>query len=312
MKLLTLVDQYINYRKSLGESFESGSWRLKAFVRTLEPGIELSEVKPDSVISFLTGGTFAVTRSWHVRHSALRGFYKYVISRGYADTSLLPLVIPKQPPRFLPYIYSTEEVKALINGCFTHHKINSRISPYTMRTILLLLYGSGLRIGEAISLKLADVDLNQSLLTIRKTKFYKSRFVPIGEQLTQVLQEYVSWRKQKKYSQDPQSSFFIGRNRKAVKQPAVGENFRRIREKVNIRRLDSDQQPRIHDLRHTFAVHRLTALYKEGADVQNLVLMLSVYLGHVTLAATSVYLTMTPALLEEAGHRFEQYTLKEA
>jgi integrase/recombinase XerD len=312
MKLLTAVNQYVNYRKSLGDAFETNHWKLKAFVHEVGSEVDLSEVKPDSVDKFLLGKTLTVTTTWHAKYYTLRDFYKYVISRGYIDSSPLPVVLPKQVQRLVPYIYSNEELKALFNACFSYKKRHyNRADPYMIHTLLLLLYGAGLRKSEALTLKLIDVDLNQSLLTIRETKFYKSRFVPIGEHLAQALQRYVIWRKQKRCSQDSESPFFIGRNGKAVTKAVIGDNFRLIRAKANIRRPKTDRyQPRIHDLRHTFAVHRLTTWYKEGADVQNLLPMLSVYLGHVTLAATSVYLTMTPALLEEAGHRFEQYTLQ--
>ena len=130
--------------------------------------------------------------------------------------------------------------------------------------------------------------------------------------MTQVLQQYAAWHQRERYSQNPESPFFIGRNGKAVNQDAIEGAFQIIREKAGMRRTDgASYQPRIHDLRHTFAVHRLTAWYKEGADVQRLLPVLSVYLGHTWLAATSTYLTMTPTLLEEAGRRFEQYAFKE-
>jgi site-specific recombinase XerD len=312
MKLLTAVNQYVNYRKSLGEYFEDCNWKLKAFVKAMGPKINLTEVNPDSVSKFLAGRSPVITSSWHSKHYALRGFYKYLISRGYIETSPLPLATPKQPPRSLPYIYNVNELNALFNACFSYQRIYSQFDPFMVHMLLLLVYGAGLRIREAINLKLADVDLNQSLLTIRETKFYKTRFVPIGEELTHALKRYVVKRKLRKYPQDFETPFFVGRNGKSLNQSTVGGNFRRIRKKANIRRTDGAHfQPRIHDLRHTFAVHRLTAWYKEGADVQYLLPLLSIYLGHTTLAATSTYLTMTPALLEEAGHRFEQYILKE-
>ena len=178
--------------------------------------------------------------------------------------------------------------------------------------LLLILYGAGLRLGEAINLTLADVDLSQALLIIRGTKFNKTRLVPLGAQLTQSLSQYAIQRQQDGHSQNPQTPFFIGNNGKAIKKVTFQAVFALIREKAGVRRTDHDRfHPRLHDLRHTFAVHRLMEWYKEGADVQKWLPVLSVYLGHTQLAATSVYLTMTPALLEEAGRRFQNYAFKE-
>jgi site-specific recombinase XerD len=311
MKLRAVVNQYIAYHQSLGESFAANGTKLNAFVRAMGQGVALADVKPESVSKYLTGKAPIITTNWHNKYQALRGFYRYAISRDYTKTSPLPVAIPKQPQPFVPYIYNVKELRALFGTCFNYQKIKRRLEPYMVRTLLLLLYGAGLRISEATSLTLADVDLSQALLTIRETKFYKTRLVPIGKQLTKILLQYTTQRQRENYSQNPEAPFFVGRNGKTVKQHTIRNAFEHIRKKAGIRRTDGGRfQPRLHDLRHTFAVHRLTAWYKEGADVQRLLPLLSVYMGHVCLASTSTYLTMTPTLLEEAGRRFERYAFK--
>ena len=310
MKLHTLVTQYIVYRKSLGEHFKSNETRLKFFVHSMGSNKNLSDIRANDVGVFLNGKA-PLTGYWHAKHQSLRGFYRYAISRGYTKVSPLPKSIPKIPRTFIPYIYNVEELNALLEASQTYQKFPHRSEPYMVRTLLLLLYGAGLRISEAINLKLSDVDLSQGLLIIRETKFYKTRLVPLGTQLTQRLSLYVLWRQQNGYSKDSETPFFIRRDGKAVYKDSFERDFRRIRKIAGIKRTGR-LQPRLHDLRHTFAVHRLTQWYKEGADVQKWLPVLSVYLGHVTLASTSIYLTMTPTLLEEAGHRFEQYAFKEA
>jgi len=311
MKLRTAVNQYIVYHQSLGEDFKDNSIKLNAFVREIGRGANFADVKPESVARYLAGTAPHITADWHNKYYTLRGFYQYAIIRNYTQTSPLPIVIPKRPPPFVPYIYNLKELRALFDACFSYQKKRGMLEPYMIRTLLLLIYGTGLRLIEAISLTLADVDLSQAILTIRETKFHKSRLVPFGKQLTQVLQEYAIWRKQKKYAVAPEAPFFVGRNGKSVKDATIQSAFELIRKKAGIRRTDETQQPRLHDLRHTFAVHRLTAWYKQGADVQRLLPLLSVYMGHVCISSTSTYLTMTPTLLEEAGRRFEQYAFKE-
>lgn len=313
MRLYTAVNQYIAYRRSLGGGFKTDGSILDAFVRAMGQGTALADVKPESVSKYLAGKASVITTHWHRKYIALRWFYRYALSRGYIGISPLPVAIPKQPQSFVPYIYNTKELRALFDACFNYQKIKRGLEPYMVRTLLLLLYGAGLRIREAISLTLADVDLGQALLTIRETKFRKTRLVPLGKQLTQILLEYAAQRQRENYSQNPDVPFFVGRNGKAIKKGTIQKAFRHIRKKAGIRRTDGARyQPRLHDLRHTFAVHRLTAWYKQGADVQRLLPVLSVYMGHVCLSSTSTYLTMTPTLLEEAGRRFEQYAFKEA
>lgn len=311
MKLQNAVDQYVTYRKALGEKFVSAEGQLKRFVRVIGQNKNLSDVQTKQVNTFIAGKG-ALTTNWHSKNSTLRGFYCYVISRGYTKASPLPIVIPKKPQLFVPYIYSVEELRALLDASLAYQKRCKVLEPYMICTFLLLLYGAGLRLSEAINLTMADVDLPQALLTVRETKFYKTRLIPLGRQLTQSLSQYDIQRQKKNYSRNPEAPFFVGKNGKAINQKAFQEAFRKIRKKANVQRRDNSRyQPRLHDLRHTFAVHRLTAWYEEGADVQKWLPMLSEYLGHTRISSTSVYLTMTPALLEEAGKLFQHYVFTE-
>jgi integrase/recombinase XerD len=128
-----------------------------------------------------------------------------------------------------------------------------------------------------------------------------------------VLTEYARWRTVTYQSAGGENRFFRGKRGAAIPLRTLEDTFQRLREHADVRRSDGARyQPRLHDLRHTFAVHRLTAWYRQGADVQRLLYHLSVYLGHAHLAATQVYLTMTPELLHQAGTRFERYALGEA
>jgi len=311
MRLHSAVTQYVTYRRTLGEKFISNGNILKAFARSVGQDKNLWNIQEDQVNAYLVGNG-PITIYWHKKHQALRGFYRYVISRGYTKTSPLPAALPKLPQSFVPYIYDVKELRVILETTFSYQKKRGQLEPYMVRTLLLLLYGAGLRNSEAIDLKIADVDLVQKLLTIRETKFNKTRLVPIGDKLTQALSKYALQRQQEGYSQNLENPFFVGRNGKAVNQYTLESAFQVIREKAGVKRTDNARyQPRLHDLRHTFAVHRLTEWYKNGADVQRLLPVLSVYLGHTHLAATSVYLTMTPALLDEAGRRFQQYAFKE-
>jgi integrase/recombinase XerD len=264
-----------------------------------------------AVAAFLTGKG-PVTGTWHIRYSVLKGFFRFAVSRGHLDKAPLPKELPKRPPTVTPYIYSREELRRLLDAIPSCPRFPSRMEPPTMRAMLLLLYGAGLRRSEVLSLSVADVDLPNGLLTIRGTKFFKTRLVPIGLHLVGVLSDYVRWRTATHPSAEAVSHFFVSRLGTAIPRWTLETAFERLRRYTGVQRSDGGRyQPRLHDLRHTFAVHRLIAWYRQGADVQRLVYHLSVYLGHDDLAHTQVYLTMTPELLQQAGTLFERYARQE-
>ena len=170
-----------------------------------------------------------------------------------------------------------------------------------MRAMLLLIYGAGLRISEALHLTCPDVDLSAMTLTIRESKFYKTRRIALNAQLCGVLSEYDHNRRQKEHARSDAALFFTYKDGGAVARYVLEDAFLRLRTHVGVKRQNARYQPRLHDLRHTFAVHRLTAWYRTGADVQSLLPGLSTHLGHLCLKGTQRYLTMTPELLTEAS-----------
>ena len=307
MNLQRLIERYISHQRSLGLSFSWEADTLRAFGRARGRRASVAGVRVRHVDAFL-GKARPVTGRWFNKLSCLRGLFRYAVSRGYATTAPLPTIMPKRPPAFVPYIYTREEIRRLLQAIAPPARGRSLVEPATLRTMILVYYGAGLRRGEAINLTRADVDLSGSVLTIRNTKFGKTRLVPVGPQLTRVLVEYDRTRPKGRPADAP---FFATVKGDPLYTEMVNSNFRVARDRAGIRRTDTRQQPRIHDLRHAFAVHRLTSWYQQGADVQRLVHHLSVYLGHVHLQETQVYLSMTPELLREASQRFERYAGKE-
>lgn len=313
MKLTQLIAQYVAFRKSLGQDFESDRRRLATFSRFVGESAEIDSVKPPQVAAFLTGRE-PITGYWHLKYRTLRGFFSYAVTRGYLSTSPLPATVPKLPARFVPHIYSREELRRLLDDTTSYQKHKTRIvmEPHTFRTILLLLYGAGLRVSEVLSLNLADVDLQEAVIVIRDTKFYKTRLVPLGSDLNDVMTKYAKQRKRDGHSQSKNEPFFVTKLGARISSRLLRQSFQRLRTHSGVRRKDDPRhQPRLHDLRHAAAVHRLTAWYREGKDVQRLLPLLSTYLGHVDIASTQLYLTMTPELLLEASKRFAQYVFGE-
>jgi integrase/recombinase XerD len=304
MKLSDLASRYVAYKQDMGMRFHTEARTLKSFCRTMGD-VAMAEITPDRVLAYIAG-TGPVTRFWHRKYEVLRGLYRFAAARGHVECSPLPRIIPAAP-EFVPHIFSHDELQRLLDAGIWCEGPRSKLEPHTWRMLILLLYGAALRISKALALTLADVDLSAGILTIRESKFYKTRLVPMSAELTSVLQTYVAWR-DREHSPGPNAALFLTRNGAPLARYTAENVFRRLRVRAGVLRRDGGRhQPRLHDLRHAAAVHRLISWYRQGADVQRLLPQLATYLGHIHIAATQRYLTMTPELLYEASQRFEQY-----
>lgn len=307
MKLSNIIQKYIDYGKALGKKFSHHERHLKALEKFVGKNASINDISSEKISEFLYGNT-EVTLLWFSKYSVLKVFYDYALSRGYIKDSPLPIVLPKKPRVFIPYIYSRIELKKIFSTALTYQIRRSHVQPFMIYSLLILLYVTGMRIGEALGLTLADVDLTQSVITVKESKFNKSRLIPFGPQLSKVIQEYVKWRNTKGFPRNETDSLFYGRHEKPLNLCTTQMIFRRICDQAGIKRTDGGRlQPRLHDLRHTFAVHCLIHWYQKKDDVQQLLPLLSTYMGHRNLSATSAYLTMTGDLLKEAGKLFEEY-----
>ena len=308
MTLRDAIDEYIAWRQAHGTKFRTETVMLHLFLKSIDREIGCDAVTCAQVCGFLTGNR-PLTRYRANKYAVLDGFYRYAISRGLATRSPLPDNEPKTPQSAPPYVYSHDELRRLFNAIDVSRRRAVQLDAHTFRTLLLLLYGAGLRRGEALNLTLADVDLPAAVLTVRDTKFYKGRLVPAGSQLAQALTKYAARRARRPLPEGRDSSFLANRDGTPVAKRTVQDAFAGLRRSAGIHGADDARQsPCLHSMRHTFATHRLTAWYRQGADVQRLLPVLSTYLGHKDLAGTQVYLSMTPELLQQASLRLERYT----
>lgn len=312
MSLHEVVEAYIAFKRALGIRLDSQARTLRAFCRSVGE-IDVANVKPDAVLAFLAGKG-PITNTWKQKASVLRSFYRYAVSRGFTASAPLPPTTPKFPPTRMPHIYSTDQLKRLLAATEMLDGPKAPLRALGFRTLLLLLYGTGMRLNEALSLTLSDVDLANQLITVRNAKFFKTRLVPTGPKLTRELAYYAQQRAQMLPMPAGSESAFFATARSGTRWHWVvaEELFRRLRQHAGVgREGDARNQPRLHDLRHTTAQHRLIAWYRSGCDVQRLLPQLATYLGHVDVSSTQYYLTMTPELLHEASQRFARYAQPE-
>jgi site-specific recombinase XerD len=224
-----------------------------------------------------------------------------------------PLVYVPEPVKTMtsqaahqPYIYSDAEIGSLLASA-SRLRPPSSLRRQTYHTLLGLLYSTGIRIGEALALNLKDFYRTEARLYIAEGKFHKARWVPLSTGTCQALKQYVENRLQRTpCSLD--SPLFLNERGGRLKHVTVYQTFRRLLDDCAIAH-NNRTGPRIHDLRHTFAVHRLLAWYRDGADVNARLPWLATYMGHVDIASTHVYLHPTAELLQQVGSRFRSHYL---
>ena len=310
MILQDAINHYVAWRQAHGATFGTTAVILHLFSKHVGGTVDCNSVANADVLSFLAGKG-PLTRYRANKYGALAGFYRYAISRGHATHSPLPAPEdePGTPRSAPPYVYTRDELRRLFDAIDISRQRPTQLDADTLRALLLVLYGAGLRFGEAQRLTLEDVNLTDTVLTIRHTKFYKTRLVPVGPQLVCAMQSYVTERLKRPLPLGAASTFLANRDGTPVNKCTVRTAFGKALEAAGIDHdgRDGRRAPCLHSLRHAAAVHRLESWYRHGADVQRLLPVLSAWLGHAHLDGTQVYLSMTPELLHQASVRFDGY-----
>jgi integrase/recombinase XerD len=267
---------------------------------------------PDDLIRPGIAVDWACTTSSHngasrvaYRLSAARGFLTH-LRASFPDTEVPQTGLLKKSPRRIPYLFSREQIANLLKTASNLGPAGS-LRPHTYETILGLMANTGIRVGEAIHLKMDDVrlDAHPSRLEIHESKFRKSRLVPLHPTTSERLRLYAHVRAQ--IGDAGCTAFFASERRKHLCYETLRSWFARTTWKLGMRPEDGRRTPTLHGLRHYFAVERLTLWCQQGVSVRDLAPNLSVYLGHVSPEESYWYLTSTPALLMTAGDSFQHY-----
>jgi integrase/recombinase XerD len=217
-------------------------------------------------------------------------------------------VAPVKESVFVPYIFSREEVLALLDAATRHEGRN--MWGAMLRSLTLVLYCTGMRLGEATRLRLDDVDLHRGVLTVQRSKG-RSRLLAIRDDLVAELRQYLRRREDILVASGASTSpaLFVRRDGSALTVRAASDAFRGLLRDLGLKPPRGRCGARPYEFRHAFAVHRLTAWAVEGVDVHAKLPWLSAYLGHQNVLGTEVYLKATPQLLQLASQRFEQHSL---
>ena len=231
--------------------------------------------------------------SWEAKYHALHRFFDFWVKRGEIQRAPMPSKRKDRSRAFVPYIYTRVEIRTLLRTVrASQQALWCRIDGETLRTLLILLYGTGVLVGEAQRLLLDDVDLRRGTIVVRGPAGNRPRTLPIGDDIVRALTRYQRMRQRKKTSSE---HFFVNKKGEALNPNTLYGTFKRIRLLSGIRRNDGAYyQPRIHDLRPTFAVHRITVWLRHGADLNRMLPALAAYMGQIGLGSTTRYLALTP------------------
>lgn len=294
-----VVQEYLLVRRALGYKLEREGMLLPKFAVFVEAQ-ESPHLTTELAVRWATQPVDA-SPYWSSRRLGIVRRFALHLSALDPRTEVPPAnLIPYRKTRHQPYLYTDADVRALMRACT---RLRGPLRPSTYATLIGLLAVTGMRVGEAIALDRSDLDEGEQILTIRHSKFNKSREVPLHATTWEALNAYA--RKRDRVLRRPKSpSFFLSQAGSRLLAQNVWATFSRLRRWAGL--TYQPRPPRIHDLRHSFALNTILRWYREGVEVEPRIARLSTYLGHVSPSTTYWYLTATPELLRLAAQRVER------
>ncbi len=304
MKPLTkAIHDYLALRRNLGFKLRDAGIALEKFATFMEQQ-NAEYVTTQLALEWAQQPSNALPAFWAQRLSYVRCFARHHVASDPNTEVPPPGLLPFRPARAHPYLYSRDEIECLLERALQLSP-STELRGWTYHVLLGLLSVTGLRVGEALRLKLTDVDLDNGVLTVRGTKFGKSRLVPIHASTRDVLTRYRS-RRTSHLGDCDAPHFFVTRTGHQLDGGDVRRTFYRLSRQIGLRGAQASHGPRLHDFRHRFAVETLLGWYRSGQDVERRLPVLSTYLGHVHISDTYWYLSAHPELMTLAMTRMEQ------
>ena len=297
------IQDYLALRRSLGFKLRDAGLCLAKFAAFLEARGAL-HITTALALEWVQQSPSADPATCAQRLGYVRGFTRYHLASDPQTEMPPPGLLPFRAHRARPYLYTDEDIARLLQ-CALELPPGDGLRPWTYHCLLGLLSVTGLRIGEAIRLKAEDVDLQAMVLTIRGTKFGKSRLIPIHPSTGEVLEQYRT-RRERFLAGHAALTFFITSRGNHLDIGDIHRTFYLLSRRIGLRGEAASHGPRLHDFRHRFAVQTLLRWYRSGEDAERRMPVLSTYLGHVHVADTYWYLSACPELMGLAVARLEQ------
>jgi len=299
--LTTSLNEYIKLRRSLGYQLKETEQYLKRFIKFLKKrGTQYITAKLSLEWAMLPQN---VKRShWSRRLSIVRLFAQYHTMEDHRTEVPPSYLLSQQPNRAIPYIYSEKEIRQILKACQSLLSLGLR--HHTYFTFFGLMVVTGCRISELISLNRDDLDIKNNWIIIRNSKCNKSRLLPLHQTTMRQLKKYSEIRDQ--FPVHDVNAFFLSDQGARITKWSARYAFIQISKQIGLRDPFDSNGPRIHDIRHSFAVRTLLNWYRKGINIDKKIILLSTYLGHKKPTDTYWYVTGTPELLAQATSRLEK------
>jgi site-specific recombinase XerD len=304
------IRAFVSHKRALNRRFDTEERALRLLDRYL---VQHGIVDPGSVTAavidaFLASRPRSRPRSFNHLLGVVRRLFDWMVVQEMIDQSPVRLRPRREAARRIPYLFDLPHARRLLEITSTLADANNALlrGP-TYATIFAVLFGLGMRVGEVSRLTRADVDLDRRLFVVRETKFAKSRLVPFGPCMAARLVAYLALRERRIGVLEPLAPIFSFTPGRAIHPGTISQTFHALVPRLGLTLPAGIAAPRVHDLRHSFAVGTLLRWYRDGSDPGSRLLHLSTFLGHVDPASTAVYLTITADLLQAAGDRFARF-----
>jgi integrase/recombinase XerD len=287
MKLTESIAIYVRHKNTMGIEFETGKRYLVALSRRLG-ATDIDRVKSNDLLEFLDDSTGQV-ETWRMKYAVLLHFFDFWSARQEIPYLSFPPPKARVNQSFIPYIYSRAEVRSLVR--VKRWQFKTSLDPITLRAFLLFLYATGAMVGEARALSVEDIDLKRRAIEIRSRSLTRARRIPISNDLCDVLRKYLTWRTRRTVHGP---WLFIRSDGEQVGYEVLEKCSRKRCNSLSIRREQSfTYQPRMHDLKYTFAVHQITSWIRSGTNLNRMLPALASYMG-MKLVSTERYFQLTP------------------
>ena len=306
------MTDFLRHQRALGKRFLNEEGGLRLFDQYLiERKIQsAAQITPELVDAFLASRPRTRPRSYNHLLSVVRRLFKWLVRQGLLPQSPVQSRPRRATAAQVTFLFDRSQAQQLLKLALElpdNNNGRNRGRIYFM--VFALMYGLGLRVGEAVRLRRQDVDLERKVLIIRETKFLKSRLVPFGPKLETRLREYLQWQVESEGVLKPTTPLFsFAPDRSELINPGtISQTFHALWPRLRLKVPAGDAPPRLHCLRHSFAVGALLRWYRSGINPQQRLWDLSTFMGHVHPASTAVYLTITAELLDQANQRFNRF-----
>ncbi|MCW5260038.1 integrase [Verminephrobacter eiseniae] len=302
------IGAFLQYKTALGCKYKTEAAALHQLDAYLaeQRVVVLDQLDSRLIEAFLVSRPRERPRSYNHLVGAIRRFFDWAVLQEVVECNPVKARPRRETAQRISYLFSLTDAQRLLKAAHsmrTRPKAPHRALVY--ETVFALLYGLGLRVGEVTRLLVGDVDFERATLSVRDTKFYKSRLVPFGQCMGERLAHYLD----RRFGQhaDPDAPLFSFTRRGAVHEGTISQTFHLLLPQLELDVPAGVRAPRLHDLRHAFAVGTLLRWYRSGVDPNTRLIHLSTLLGHADPASTAVYLTITEELLREADRRFRVF-----